>query len=150
MLHLYCGLCSFVDQFMPVKIKIGRAPNIPQQVCAGILLFLYLLGTAGIESLHNSIHIQEQSVLLAVENEDDPCRVNIYNGEGNAGCDHVSHIVKKDTCSLCNSQLHHAHIILSNVFNLHATLATTASIHNTYVCMEGVYSYPSDRAPPVF
>lgn len=135
---------------MLTKSKIGRTIKKPLKAFSVILvIFLYLLGSASIESLHNYLHEQEQSALHADENEGDPCHANIYHNEGNAGCDHTNHIVKEDTCSLCDSQLHNAHIFVSRVFNLHATFATTAPPHYTYVCMEGVYSYSCGRAPPV-
>ncbi len=136
---------------MFAKSKITRTLKKPLKACSVILLlFLYLLGSASIESLHNFLHEQQQSALHTPENESDPCHVNIYHDEGKPGCNHASHIVKEDTCSLCDSQLHNTHIILSRVFDLRATFATTAPFHNAYVCIEGVYSYSSGRAPPVF
>jgi hypothetical protein len=152
LLHLIPDLLTFQAFIakMPATSKIARTLKKPLKACSVILLlFLYLLGSAGIESLHNFLHEQERSALHVVENERDPCHVTIYHDEGNAGCDHASHIVKEDTCSLCDSQLHNAHIILSGVFSVGSVFATTAPLHITYVCVDGVYSNSSGRAPPV-
>src|SRR5687768_3884616 len=82
------------------------------------LLFLYILGSVEIESLHSFSHEQEFSQLHSSENEANPCHISVYHEQGSQGCEHLTHITKSDKCSLCDSQLHNAHVLLNVHFDI--------------------------------
>jgi hypothetical protein len=130
--------------------KIGKIGNRPLRACSVLaLLFLYILGSVEIESLHNFSHEKEFSQLHSAESEADPCHLTVYHDQPSAICEHPTHVTRKDTCSLCDSQLHNVHIFLSVHFYIDSFSITDPSAQEDPRSIEGFFSYLPGRAPPI-
>jgi hypothetical protein len=130
--------------------KIGKIGYKLLRACSVlVLLFLYILGSVEIESLHSFSHEQEFSQLHSSENEADPCHISVYHEQRSQGCDHPTHVAKADKCSLCDSQLHNAHIFLSVHFDIDSFSTLDPSVKEEPRSVEGFFSCLPGRAPPV-
>lgn len=112
------------------------------------LLFLYVFGSVEIESLHSRSHEHEKAQLHSAENEADVCHQAVYHNQGK-GCEHPVHVSKNDTCSLCDSQLHTAHILIIANYDVDAFASAALSVQEETLSSESALSYLSGRAPPV-
>lgn len=112
------------------------------------LLFLYVLGSVEVDSLHSLSHEHENSQLHAAENEADACHQTVYHNQGK-GCEHPVHVSKNDTCSLCDGQLHTAHILLITNYDADALALASPFGREETLSSESALSYLSGRAPPV-
>lgn len=113
------------------------------------LLFLYLLGSANVESCHSFFHRHEASVIHTEQNETDPCHITLYHQERDGGCHHDSHFVNEEKCSLCHVQLYNAQVEEVGAI----TLLDTFCVVSFSDCLElyiAVINFESPgRAPPV-
>jgi hypothetical protein len=80
-----------------------------------LLLLLYLVGNTQIESIHKLFHSHSNSLNHSVEQEKDPCHRTIYHQVKKDGCEHNSHLVKVQKCSLCQVLFHSDQIVFSDL-----------------------------------
>jgi hypothetical protein len=151
LLQLLKNLSTFAHSIvMLTNHKIWNTGYKLLRACSVLaFLFLYILGSVEIESLHGLSHEQELSQLHSAESETDPCHINLYHEQRSQGCEHPTHVTKADKCSLCDSHLHNAHILTSVGINIDSFSTIDPSIKEEPRSVEGFFSYLPGRAPPV-
>jgi hypothetical protein len=128
--------------------KVGR--NIFKLLKGSIvisLLFLYFLGSSKIESLHKFFH--EDVVLHTAQDESDPCHLTLYHPQRDQGCDHTSHFVQDEKCSLCDIQFHSNPIAVVGAIEQQITFNIVATPLFIKLHIEEVDYQFTGRAPPV-
>jgi len=111
------------------------------------LLFLYFLGSSRIESLHKFFH--EDVVLHTAQDESDPCHLRLYHQQIDGGCDHTSHFVAEEKCSLCDIQFHSNPIVEVSVIVPPITFNLVSAPLFVKLYIEEVDYQFTGRAPPV-
>lgn len=111
------------------------------------LLFLYFLGSSGIESIHKFFH--EEVVLHTAEDESDPCHLTLYHQQRDGSCDHTSHFVEKEKCSLCGIQFHYNPIAEVSAIGLPISFNLVSAPLLLKLIIEEVDYQFTGRAPPV-
>lgn len=113
-----------------------------------LLVLLYLVGSARIESVHQLFVQHAAPVLHAQEQEKDPCHRSIYHQERSADCKHTTHIVDNHKCPMCDSQVHTVQIHEDNLGVVSPFFESAISTISQSTTIAGYYSYSSSRAPP--
>ncbi len=134
---------------MASKRKIVR--NFLQHTaCWGnvLLLFLYVVGTSNIGSLHTFFHEHEVADLHSEQNEVDPCHIALYHQDRPGGCEHDMHLEEVNTCSLCDVQFHSVQISENFVLVLPKTffVQSTCDVFD-FIHQQESFQF-SGRAPP--
>lgn len=92
--------------------------SVKRHFCQGLtlpLLLLYLACSSNIELLHLFVHGHDIAVAHSAEQEQDPCHEQIYHNDAEKGCDHRSHLIVTDTCSMCDLAYHGDQVILKTI-----------------------------------
>ncbi len=111
------------------------------------LLFLYFLGSSRIESLHKLFHKEE--VAHSSLDESDPCHITLYHQQRDGGCDHTSHFVKEDKCSLCDIQFNSNPIEEVSYIVLPITFSIVSEPSSLTIFIEEVKYKFTGRGPPI-
>lgn len=128
-------------------IIIGAPIRLAKRWTVVSLLLLYALGSSNFQFFHSLLHEHLATELHTDQNEADPCHITLYHQDRDGGCDHDSHIVKHESCSLCHAQVPPAQIVEASL----VPLPRTCSLHYfnlIAVYTEGIDFQPSGRAPP--
>lgn len=113
-----------------------------------LLIVLYSLAAFRIDSVHCLFAQHEASTLHSPEQEQAPCHIAIYHHDRSGGCEHKTHVSENDNCSLCDSQVHNAHIFLTIDVSIYRSFATSHFNDIQDSLSKGFISYSSSRAPP--
>lgn len=135
---------------MLISRKIAKATNGFLKTCYVILLlFPYLLASSNINSFHDLVHTHPTSELHATVDESDPCHISVYHQGRWGGCDHDTHLINEDKCSLCDSELTSTHVLFGFTVIINSFSALNNESDINPLSFKGFYSYSSSRAPPV-
>lgn len=110
------------------------------------LLFLYFLGSSGIEFPHKFFH---EDVLHTAQDESDPCHLTLYHQQRDGGCEHTSHFVEEGTCALCDIQFQSIQIVEGSAIVLPITFNLISAPLFLKLYIEEVDYQFTGRAPPV-
>jgi hypothetical protein len=114
------------------------------------LLFLYLIGSSNLESLHSFIHEHEVTFLTKKhETDNNHCEIRLHYQNLAGGCDHDIHFIKEDKCSLCDIQFSNSQIAEFNIITLQDTFCDVFSSNSYEHNIEGIDFQYLGRAPPV-
>ncbi len=113
------------------------------------LLFLYLLGSFNVESFHSLFHQHEATVLHTEQNEADHCHITLYHQERDGGCNHDSHLVNEEKCSICDVQLNNNQLAEISTITFQRTFCVVSSSNSFERYIEGIDFQSPGRAPPV-
>jgi len=114
-----------------------------------LLLFLYVVASSNVESLHSLFHEDEATVLHTTQTESDPCHVRLYHQDRSGGCGHDSHLVNEVKCSLCDARLHAVQLVENCAIALPLTFCIASSHDSFELRIEGINFQSPGRAPPV-
>lgn len=132
------------------KVKITReALTLVKASGVVLLLFFYVLGSGLIESFHSQFHEHQYAQFHTDKNESDPCHISLFHHVQSGGCDHSVHFTEEDKCSLCDSQLHDLHILVSNIIRLPSPSLDVVFIDSLPKCVTAIVISASGRAPPL-
>jgi len=111
------------------------------------LVFLYFIGSSRIESIHKIFH--KDVVLHTATDESDPCHLTLYHQQRDGGCEHTSHFVEKERCSLCGIQFHSNPIAEVSAIGLPISFNLVSTPLFLKLIIEEVDYQFTGRAPPV-
>lgn len=113
-----------------------------------LLIILYCICTCRIDSVHELFDHHAESTLHTPDQESAPCHISIYHQERSGGCEHDTHVSENDRCSLCDSQVHNAHICLAVGVQVIHFSVDSDFISTEHCPSKGFISYSPSRAPP--
>lgn len=116
-----------------------------------LLLIIYLIANTQVETLHELLHThaQDDVVVHTTEKEKDPCHRTLYHREKNNGCEHDSHFVKVQKCSLWHVLVHSDQIALQD--SSIELFKHSFAIPDEFVSVQltGIENNLPSRAPPI-
>jgi hypothetical protein len=114
-----------------------------------LMVVIYLAGAIQFNAIHATLHASAEEVLHSPENEKEACHQAIYHQVPEGSCQHKTHLVANDKCSLCDLIVPAAYLLVDET---HQDLTQ----HNspiqipTYSCSyQDIIALLPSRAPPV-
>lgn len=119
------------------------------RVCLALIVAIaYLLGSVSFEALHKLIAGHSQTIAHTQEQEQDPCHITLFHQERTGGCEHTTHIVEIDNCTLCDHSLPALLALLPEVLSTPTQYTNHTVTEVLSTSKEAVTLYTSGRAPP--
>ena len=119
------------------------------QLCVGIALSLYLLGSFPDESLHVLVHSKEVTELHSAEHEKDACHQTLFHGKTEKGCAHKTHFFNAHKCLFSQIAHQSPHLLQEVEGNQPSDFAIAIIGYSNDCALQFFVDFSSARAPPL-
>lgn len=148
-LNLDTSIFSSFATLMTKRINPIHIQEALFQLCVGIALSLYLLGSFPGESLHVLVHSKEVTELHSTEHEKDACHQTLFHGVTKNGCTHKTHFFNGHKCLF--SQIGHQspHLLQEPQDNQPSNFVIAIIGYSNDCALQLFVDFSCARAPPL-
>lgn len=114
-----------------------------------IILFFYVIGNIPPPFFHSLVYVHDSVVSHAAEQEKDACHVSLYHEGRDGSCEHKTHLVKVEKCSLFHPVLQKDGVTFSNSSSQFVYFYFSINEHMVSCLSHDVAVQLPPRAPPV-
>lgn len=122
------------------------------QVKSGLVfttMLVYLMGSISFESLHKLFMDHAHAKAHTPQQEENPCHIALFHQERAGGCEHPTHFIEIDNCTLCDHSLPVLAALLSESVAVSFDTFQSYSLALTPLTKAGITLYVAGRAPPL-
>lgn len=142
-------LRKFAFLFMQKSKTIAFLINQGKNALVFTTLLVYLMGSISFESLHKLFVNHSHTQAHTPQQEENPCHIALFHQERAGGCEHPTHFIEIDNCTLCDHSLPVLAALLSESVADSFHSFQSYSFALTPLTKAGITLYVAGRAPPL-